>query len=149
MPSGRHPELPAPRVHMPASRRHPSLPAPRVPRSRDVGSPVVDAVAITILRADLHELAADFHELAAAIHELRAEEHTQALLRPLGDPNHHQLQADLRRTAAAAERASAQKERALGRSFVRLSAMRLSKTAVDLKLTGIVGMRAESMSPGG
>jgi hypothetical protein len=108
---------------MPAPRRHPPPPDTRVPLSRDVGSPVVDA-AIATLRADLHELAADFHELAAAIHELRVEEHAQALRHSLGDPIHHQLQADLRRTAAAVERASAQKERALGRSAMRLSAMR-------------------------
>jgi hypothetical protein len=115
---------------MPAPRPHPPLPAPRVPLSRDIGSPVVNATAIDVLRADLHELAADFHELAAAIHDLRAEEHAQALRDSLGDPIDHQLQADLRRTAAAAERASAQKERALSRSVLRLSAMRLSKTAV-------------------
>ena len=121
MPSGRHPELPAPRVHMPAPRRHRSPPESRVPLSRDVGSPVVDAAPIATLRADLHELAADFHELAAAIHDLRAEEHAQALRDSLGDPIDHQLQADLRRTAAAAERASAQKERALRRSAMRLS----------------------------
>jgi hypothetical protein len=98
--------------------------------SRDVGFPVVNATAIDTLRADLHELAADFHELAAAIHELRADEHAQALLHSLRDPIDHQLQADLRRTAAAAERASAEKERALSRSALRLSALRLSGTAV-------------------
>ena len=130
MPSGRHSELPAPRVHMPAPRRHPPRPAPRVPPSRDAGSPVVDAAAIASLRADLHELAADFHELAAAIHDLRAEEHGHALVHALGDPTHHQLWVQLRRTAAAVERASAQKERALSRSALRLSAMRLGKTAV-------------------
>ena len=104
---------------------HPPLPDPRAPPSRDIGSPVVNATPIATLRADLHELAADLHELAAAIHELRAEEHAQAVLHSLGDPIHHQLQADLRRTAAAAERASAQKERALKRNALRLSAMRL------------------------
>ena len=89
-----------------------------------LGSPVVDAAAIATLRADLHELAADCHELAAAIHELRAEEHAQNLLQSSGDPTHHQLQADLRRAAAGAERASALKERARRNSAVRLSEYR-------------------------
>lgn len=123
MPSGRHPELPAPRVHLPP-RPHPALPDRRVAPSRDAGSPVADAAAVATLRAQLHELAADFHELAAAIHELRAEEHAQALLHSFGDPAHHELWADLRRTAAAAERTIAQKERALGRSTLLLSARR-------------------------
>jgi hypothetical protein len=70
-------------------------------------------------------LAADVHELAASVHDLRADEHAQALLHARGDPILHQLQADLRRTAAAAERTNAQKERAR-----RNSAMRLTKTAV-------------------
>jgi hypothetical protein len=123
MPSGRHPELPDSRVHVPAPRRHPPLPDPRVPESRDVGFSVVDAAAVATLRADLHELAADVHELAAAIHEMRAEEHAQALLHSWGDPVLHQLWADLRRTAAAVERGSAQKERALRRSALLLRAM--------------------------
>jgi hypothetical protein len=76
-------------------------------------------------------LAADLHELAAAIHDFRADEHAQALLHPLVGPIHHQLQADLRRAAAAAERMNAQKERALGRSVMRLSAMRRSKTGAS------------------
>jgi hypothetical protein len=98
----------------------PPPPVPRVPLKWDVGS-VLDATATATLRANLHELAADFHDLAAAIHDLRAEEHVQAVLHSLGDPIRHQLQADLRRTAAAAERASAQKERARARSAMRLS----------------------------
>lgn len=124
MPSGRRPEPPALRLHLPTPRQ-PSRPAPRVPLSWDVGSPVFDAAAVATLRANLHELAAELHELAASVHDLRAEEHEQALLHASGDPVVHQLWADLRRTAAAAERASAQKERARRRS-----AMRLSKTAV-------------------
>ena len=86
-------------------------PAPRVPLDWDVGSSVFDTATIAGLRANLHELAADVHELAAAVHDLRAEEHAQALLHSLGDPGLHQLWADLRRTAAAAEWASARKER--------------------------------------
>src|SRR5215213_5668749 len=124
MPSGRHPQPPALRVHMPVPRRTSRLPDPPVPLSRDAGSPMVDAAAIATLRADLHELAAELHELAAAIHEWRADEHGQALRHSLGDPIHHQLQADLRRTAAAAERASAQKERELRSMTMLWSAMR-------------------------
>jgi hypothetical protein len=82
-----------------------------VPLRWQVGSPVVDAAAIATLRANLHDLAADFHELAASVHDLRAEEHAQALKHSLGDPSLHQLWADLRRTAAAAEWACARKER--------------------------------------
>jgi len=106
-------------------RAHPPPPPPRVPLNWDVGSPLLGAAAIAALRANLHELAAEVHELAASVHDLRAEEHAQALLHSRGDPTHHQLQADLRRTAAGAERTNAQKERAR-----RNSAMRLAKTAV-------------------
>ena len=84
---------------------HPPPPPRRIPLSWDVGSSILDAAAIPTLRANLHELAAEFHELAASIHKLRAEEHD------LGDPIRHRLWAALRRTAAVAERASAQKER--------------------------------------
>lgn len=107
--SGRHqPSAPGP--HLPPGSNSP-FPAPRVPLSWDVGSSVFDTATIAGLRANLHELAADVHELAAAVHDLRAEEHAQALLHSLGDPGPHQLWADLRRTAAAAEWASARKER--------------------------------------
>jgi hypothetical protein len=108
--SNGHPEPSAPGLRLSPGRNFP-LPTPRVPLNWDVGSSVLDAATIAGLRANLHELAADVHELAAAIHNLRAEEHEQALLHSLGDPGHHQLWADLRRTAAAAEWASARKER--------------------------------------
>jgi hypothetical protein len=80
-------------------------PVPRIPLSWDFGSSILDAAAIRTLRANLHELAAEFDELAASIHDVRAEEHD------LGDPIRHRLLADLRRTAAVAERAGVQKER--------------------------------------
>jgi ribosomal protein L12E/L44/L45/RPP1/RPP2 len=72
---------------------------------------VVGGAPIASLRANLHELAAEFHELAAAIHDWKAEEHAQAVLHSLGDVSFHELWRDLRRTAATAERASAQKQR--------------------------------------
>ena len=95
------------------------LPAPRVPLSWDVGSSVLDPATVAGLRANLHELAADVHELAACIHDLRAEEHEQARQHSPDDPGRHQLWADLRRTAAAAEWASARKERHLARQLRR------------------------------
>ena len=106
---------------------------------------MVGVAVITVLRADLHELAADFHELAAAIHDWRADEHRQALRHSVGDPIHHQLQVDLRQTAAAAERASAQKERELRRMAVLWSAMRAERDRGHPGAAGIVGMRTESM----
>jgi hypothetical protein len=111
MSSGRHPELPAARTHLPPPRRHRSLSDRRVELSWQVGSPVVGGAPIAILRANLLELAAEFHELAASVHDLRAEEHAQALLDAFGDVNSHELWRDLRRMAAAAERWNAQKER--------------------------------------
>ena len=111
MSSGRHPELPAARMHLPPPPRHRSLPDRRVGLSWQVGSSVVGGAAIATLRANLHELAAEFHELVASVHDLRAEEHAQALLDAFGDVNAHELWRDLRRMAAAAERGNAQKER--------------------------------------
>ena len=110
MESGRHPEPLAPELHLPPGRNL-SLPAQRVPLSWDTSPSGFDAAAIAGLRANLHELAADFHELAASIHDLKAEGHEQALLHARGDAELHRLWADLRRTAAAAEWASARKER--------------------------------------
>jgi hypothetical protein len=112
-PAGRQvgPEPPAPRVHLPPARRHPPPPAPPVWRRWDVGSPVVDAAALATLRANLHELAAEIHELAASIDEVKAELHGRPRHDPSGDALRHTRQANRRRAAAAAERASAQKER--------------------------------------
>lgn len=108
--SGRHHEPSAPELPLPPGLNIP-LPGPRAPLDWDVGSSALDSAAIPALRANLHELAADVHELVASLHDLRAEQHKQALLHREGDPGLHQLWADLRRTAAAAEWASARKER--------------------------------------
>jgi hypothetical protein len=111
MPSGRHPELPAPRAHLPARRGHRSLSDRQAARSPQVGAPAVGGATNATLRAHLHDLAAEVHELAASIHDWRAEEHAVAFRLSLGDADFHELWGDLRRTAAAAERACALKER--------------------------------------
>ena len=111
MPSGRQPELPAPQAHRPARRRHSSPSDRQVALSPHVSAPALGGATNATLRAHLHELAAELHEVAASIHDMRAEEHAQAIHLSSADADFHQLWGDLRRTAAAAERASAQKER--------------------------------------
>jgi hypothetical protein len=111
MPSDRHPELPAPRAHLPPRRRHRSLSDRKVALSPQVGAPALGGATNATLRAHLRELAAEVHELAASIHDWRAEEHAVAFRLSMGDADFHELWGDLRRTAAAAERACAQKER--------------------------------------
>jgi hypothetical protein len=104
MPSGRHPELPAP-AGAPSGSASAALSSPQV------GTPALGGATNATVRARLHELAAEVHELAASIHDWRAEEHALALRLSLGDADFHELWSDLRRTAAAAEWASARKER--------------------------------------
>ena len=112
LPSRRQPDLPARPAHLPPG-RHPEL-SPQDQRYGAGYSVVADAAAIATLRANLHELAADFHELAASIHDMAAEQHAQALLHGFGDPILHRQCFQWRRARAAAERASAEKERRAG-----------------------------------
>jgi hypothetical protein len=98
-----------------AARRHLGPTARRVSLRRGLRSAVADAATIGTLRTDLQELAATLHEVAASIHDLGRDEHVQAFLDGVGDPVLHRQEAEGHAAAAAAERASAEKERRAAR----------------------------------